>query len=107
MPPVRRDRAAWSPGKEQIVRKYVRRFRETFPKAPPIRKSLVRDVTGWITPHPNRLGADDAQRLNEPLGHVRALAATDRHVQAFGELMNDRRDRQLKEWELLTCEQLL
>ncbi|MFF0142753.1 ISL3 family transposase [Streptomyces sp. NPDC005227] len=87
------------PGKEQIVRKYVHRLRLAFPhQNPPRRKPSVRDVTGWITRHPDRLDADDAQRLKEILARVPALAATVRHVRAFAELMNDRRGRQLKEW---------
>jgi hypothetical protein len=36
-----------------------------------VRKSSVRDVTGWITRHPGRLIADDAQRLEEILARVR------------------------------------
>ncbi|MET7593067.1 transposase [Streptomyces sp. NPDC005534] len=58
----------------------------------------MRDATGWITRHPDRLDADDAQRLKEILARVPALAATARHVRAFAELMSDRRGRQLKEW---------
>jgi transposase len=87
------------PGKEQIVRKYVHRLRLAFPhQAPPRRKPSVRDVTGWITRHPDRLDADDALRLKEILARVPALAAAARHVRAFAELMNDRRGRQLKKW---------
>ncbi|MEY9937649.1 transposase [Streptacidiphilus sp. MAP5-3] len=87
------------PGKEQIVRKYVHRLRLAFPgQDPPRRKPSVRDVTGWLTRHPDRLDADDAQRLKEILARVPALAATSRHVRAFAELMNNRRGRQLKGW---------
>ncbi|WP_028808672.1 hypothetical protein [Streptomyces canus] len=75
------------PGKEQIVRKYVHRLRLAFPhQAPPRRRRSVRDVTGWLTRHPDRLDADDAQRLKELLARVPVLAATSRH------------GRQLKEW---------
>jgi transposase len=87
------------PGKEQIVRKYVHRLRLAFPRQdPPRRRPSVRDVTGWITRHPDRLDADDAHRLKEILARVPALAAAARHVRAFADLMNDRRGRQLKEW---------
>ncbi|MED7947407.1 transposase [Streptomyces sp. BE303] len=87
------------PGKEQIVRKYVHRLREAFPRQdPPRRKPSVRDVTGWITRHPDRLDADDAQRLKEILARVPALAATAEHVRNFAELMSNRRGRQLKQW---------
>jgi transposase len=86
------------PGK-QIVREYVHRLRLTFPhQDPPRRRPSVRDVTGWITRHPDRLDAEDAQRLKEIPARVPPLAAAARHVRAFAELMNDRRGRQLKEW---------
>jgi transposase len=87
------------PGQEQIIRVYVRQLRETFPhQDPPRRKPSVRDVTGWITRHPDRLDADDAQRLKEILARVPALARTAEHVPSFAELMNDRRGHQLKDW---------
>ncbi|MGW3152131.1 ISL3 family transposase [Streptomyces sp. NPDC001177] len=87
------------PGKEQIVRKYVHRLREAFPRQdPPRRKPSVRDVTRWITRHPDRLDADDAQRLKEILARCPALATTAEHVRAFAELMNNRRGRHLKDW---------
>ncbi|MFE0460201.1 ISL3 family transposase [Kitasatospora sp. NPDC058965] len=86
-------------GKEQIVRRYVHRLREAFPRQnPPRRKPSVRDVTRWITRHPDRLDADDAQRLKEILARVPALAATAEHVRSFAELMNHRRGRHLKQW---------
>jgi hypothetical protein len=96
---VRGDPAARIPGQEQIIRVYVRQLRETFPhQDPPRRKPSVRDVTGWITRHPDRLDADDAQRLKEILARVPALARTAEHVPSFAELMNDRRGHQLKDW---------
>ncbi len=58
----------------------------------------MRDVTGWITRHPDRLNSDDTQQLKEILARVPALARTSEHVRAFAELMNDRRGHQLKDW---------
>ncbi|WP_434095581.1 ISL3 family transposase [Streptomyces goshikiensis] len=87
------------PGQEQIVRKYVHQLREAFPhQEPPRRKPSVRDVTSWITRHPDRLDAQQAQRLKQILARVPELARTTEHVRAFAELMNDRRGRQLKDW---------
>jgi transposase len=87
------------PGQEQVVRRYLHELREAFPrKAPPRRKPSVRDVTGWITRHPDRLDADDAQQLKEILARVPALASTVEHVRAFAELMNNLRGHQLKDW---------
>ncbi|WP_053169172.1 hypothetical protein [Streptomyces virginiae] len=86
------------PGKEQIVRKYVHRLREAFPRQdPPRRKPSVRDVTRWITRHPDRLDADYAQRLKEILARVPALASTAEHVCSFAKLMNQRRGRHLNQ----------
>ncbi|QHA02072.1 ISL3 family transposase [Streptomyces broussonetiae] len=87
------------PGQEQIVRVYIRQLREAFPhQDPPRRKPSVRDVTGWITRHPDRLDDADAQQLKEILARVPALARTADHVRDFAELMNDRRGHQLKDW---------
>ncbi|MFF2548719.1 ISL3 family transposase [Kitasatospora sp. NPDC058063] len=87
------------PGQEQIVRVYVRRLREAFPhQDPPRRKPSVRDVTSWITRHPDRLPTDAGQQLKEILARVPALATTAEHVRVFAELMNERRGRELKEW---------
>lgn len=87
------------PGQEQIVRRYVHRLREAFPRQdPPRRKPSVRDVTGWITRHPDRLDSEHAQQLKEILTRVPALARTTEHVRAFAELMNERRGRELKDW---------
>ncbi|WP_395292207.1 ISL3 family transposase [Kitasatospora hibisci] len=75
------------PGQEQIVRVYVRRLREAFPNQdPPRRKASVRDVTSWITRHPDRLRDEDAQQLKEVLARVPVLATTTEHVRAFAEL---------------------
>nr|WP_285440785.1 transposase [Streptomyces sp. ISL-94] len=77
----------------------VRRLRETFPHAdPPRRKPSVRDVTGWITHHPDSLDEDKTQRLKEILDRCPALDPTARHVRSFAELMNNRRGQELKDW---------
>ncbi|MFC4591854.1 ISL3 family transposase [Sphaerisporangium corydalis] len=87
------------PGQEQIVRQYVHRLREAFPhQAPRRRTPSVRDVTSWITRHPDRLKADDAQQLKQILARVPELARTAEHVRAFAELMNNRRGHKLKDW---------
>lgn len=87
------------PGQEQIVRVYVRQLREAFPRQhPPRREPSVRDVTGWITRHPDRLTDDDTRQLKEILARIPALASITEQVRAFAELMNDRRGHQLKDW---------
>lgn len=52
-------------GGESVVKKYVHRLREAFPLDPPRKTPSVRDVTGWLTRHPDRLTDDQAQRLKE------------------------------------------
>ncbi|MFI0206890.1 MULTISPECIES: ISL3 family transposase [Streptomyces] len=86
-------------GQEQIVRKYVHRLREAFPnQPPPRRKTSVRDVTSWITRHPDRLGEDQAQRLKDVLARCPDLDRTAEHTRAFAELMNNRHGHRLKDW---------
>ncbi|MFK4272467.1 transposase [Streptomyces milbemycinicus] len=87
------------PGQEQVVRKYVHQLRIAFPRQDsPRRKPSVRDVTSWITRHPDRLDDDDAQRLKDILARCPALACAAEHVRNFAELMNHRRGRHLKTW---------
>ncbi|MEU9057170.1 hypothetical protein AB0D37_43590, partial [Streptomyces sp. NPDC048384] len=45
-------------GGESVVKKYVARLREAFPLDPPRKAPSVRDVTGWLTLHPDRLTDD-------------------------------------------------
>ncbi|WP_260463709.1 helix-turn-helix domain-containing protein [Streptomyces sp. TRM72054] len=86
------------PGGESVVKRYVQRLREAFPHDDPPRKApSVRDVTSWITRHPDRLHDDQAQQLKH-LARCPALGRTAEHVRAFAELMNDRRGRDLGQW---------
>ncbi|MFE4583258.1 transposase [Streptomyces chartreusis] len=97
--PVRGDPAARIPGQGTNRPQYVHRLRGAFPRQdPPRRKPSVRDVTRRITRHPDRLDADDAQRLKEILARWPPPATTADHVRAFAELMNSRRGQRLKDW---------
>lgn len=62
----------------------------------------MRDVTGWLTRHPDRLTDDQAQRLNAILARCPALDRTAHHVRSFAELMNNRQGRDLNQW--ITCD---
>ncbi|MDH6115360.1 transposase [Kitasatospora sp. MAP12-15] len=87
------------PGGEQVVKAYVRRLREAFPHSdPPRRKPSTRDVTSWITRHPDSLDEDQSQRLKEVLARCPALDRTAQHVRVFAELMNNRRGHELRDW---------
>ncbi|MBT1187766.1 ISL3 family transposase [Streptomyces sp. CJ_13] len=86
-------------GQEQIVRKYVHRLREAFPnQASPRRKTSVRDVTSWITRHPDNLDEDQAQRLKDILERCPELDRTAEHTRVCAELMNNRYGHRLKAW---------
>ncbi|MFJ1990863.1 transposase [Streptomyces asiaticus] len=87
------------PGSEEVVKKYVRELREAFPHQDPLRKSpSVRDVTSWITRHPDSLKDDQAQQLKAILTRCPELGRTAEHVRAFAELMNNRQGRHLGTW---------
>ncbi|GHC72934.1 ISL3 family transposase [Streptomyces cinnamoneus] len=86
-------------GGSTIVRQYARRFREAFPHDDVPRKPpSVRDVTSWITRHPDSLDADQAQQLKDVLARCPALDRTAEHVRAFADLMNNRNGHQLHHW---------
>ncbi|MFF4364337.1 transposase [Streptomyces sp. NPDC001604] len=77
----------------------MQRLREAFPHDDPPRKApSVRDVTSWITPHPDRLDDDQAQQFKQILARCPALGRTAEPVRAFAELMNDRRGQDLGQW---------
>ncbi|MFF3787835.1 hypothetical protein [Streptomyces sp. NPDC001933] len=53
----------------------------------------MRNVTSWLTRHPDRLTDDQAQQLKAILARCPALDRTAHHVRAFAELMNNRQGR--------------
>ncbi|MFJ6837938.1 transposase [Streptomyces sp. NPDC091209] len=69
-----------------------------FPLDPPRKAPSVRDVTGWLTRHPERLAIDQAQRLRAILARRPARDRTADHVCAFAELMHNRQGRDLDQW---------
>ena len=86
------------PGCATVVRRYVRQLRAAFPHDPPRTNPSVREVTSWITRHPDRLDTDQTQRLKEILDRCPALARTAHHVRSFAELMNNRDGQHLQDW---------
>ncbi|MFM9477361.1 MULTISPECIES: ISL3 family transposase [Streptomyces] len=85
-------------GGESVVKKYVAKLRENFPHDPPRKAPSTRDVTSWLTRHPDRLTDDQAQQLKTILTRCTALDRTSHHVRAFAELMNDRQGKHLDQW---------
>lgn len=87
------------PGSEEVVKKYARELREAFPQQDsPRKRPSVRDVTSWITRHPDSLNDDQARQLKAILARCPELGRTAEHVRAFAELMNNRQGRGLGAW---------
>jgi transposase len=82
-----------------VVRRYVHQLREAFPQADlPRRPPSVRDVTSWLTRHPDHLDDDKAQQLKAVLGRCPELDEAAQHVRSFAELMNNRDGHRLGQW---------
>jgi len=77
----------------------VRPFRAlgTAPPAAPA-PPKVRHITSWLLQHPDRLDADDQQRLNDVLARCPHLAALAGHVTGFAELLTGRHGERLDAW---------
>ncbi|MEU3756659.1 transposase [Streptomyces olivoreticuli] len=76
-------------------RQYLR-LREAFQHDDPPRRQLsARDVTSWITHHPDSLNTAQAQQLKDILARCPELDRAAGHVRTFVGLMNKRQDRQL------------
>lgn len=87
-------------GGESVVKEYVRQLRESFPHTdrPPRRHPSVREVTSWITRHPDRIADHQTERLRGVLGRCPELEKTAHHVQIFAELMTSHHGDQLEKW---------
>jgi transposase len=87
-------------GGEGVVKEYVRRLRKAIPheNRPLFRHPSVREVTSWITRHPDRVTDHQAERLTAILGRCPALEKTAHHVRTFAELMAMRHGDRLEEW---------
>ncbi|MEW2402018.1 transposase [Streptomyces sp. NPDC046862] len=82
-----------------VVRRYVHQLREAFPQAdPPRRPPSVRDVTSWLTRHPDHLDEDRTQQLKTVLSRCPELDQAAQHVRSFAELMNNRNGHRLGQW---------
>lgn len=88
------------PGGELAVQRYLRRFRtgrgfaaHTGPKPP-----SVREATGWIMTHPDRLHAENAAALTGILDRDKDLRRLTAHVRAFAAMMNALHGHRLETW---------
>jgi transposase len=58
----------------------------------------IRQVTGWLTRHPDSLTEDDKLGLKPILNHCPQLQAAADHVRAFGEMLTNLRGHKLLDW---------
>jgi len=80
-----------------VVRSYLNEHRpagKPLPQVPP----TVRDVTGWITRHPDSLTGDDRPRLNAVLDRCPELNAASGQVRAFAVMMAQLTGQDLPQW---------
>ncbi|WP_443042449.1 transposase [Streptomyces sp. B21-101] len=80
-----------------MVRAHIVTLRGAPCDAPP-RPPTVRQVTGWLTRHPNALSEDDRAGLKDVLARCPELDTAAGHVRDFGEILTDRRGSTLPTW---------
>jgi transposase len=92
-------RALGYPGCYTTVRAYLQPFR-TVATVPPVLLGppKVRQVTAWMLHHPDNRTADEQIRLKQVLANCTHLAATARHVSAFGEMISSLHGDRLDNW---------
>ncbi|MFE0153550.1 ISL3 family transposase [Nonomuraea sp. NPDC059007] len=87
-------------GSRRTVRRYLEPFRCGAPhRTSPVLNPTVREVTRWVTSHPDHLTDDEKDRLAAILERSPQLTALDKHVTAFAQMMANRTGRiALKPW---------
>jgi len=86
-------------GSKRSARRYLQPLRATLtapviPPPPP----TVREVTRWITSHPDHLTGDETARISQIKARSVQLSATAGHVTAFAEMMTGRHGERLPAW---------
>jgi transposase len=86
-------------GSKRPVRRCLQPLRAalTAPVLPPPPPS-VREVTRWITSHPDHLADEDKARLSQVKARSTKLSAAAGHVTAFAEMMAGRHGERLPAW---------
>jgi transposase len=87
-------------GGELAVQRYLRRFRAGRGHAPVPgpKPPTVREVTGWIMTHPDRLDPADAEHLRQARRHDRDLDRLTRLVRRFATMMSELSGADLEQW---------
>lgn len=86
-------------GSDKTVRRYLQPFRAglTAPAPVPVAPS-VRQVTGWLTRHPESLDEDERLHRKAVLTRSPALAVTAEHVSQFAQILTGLHGDQLAGW---------
>lgn len=86
-------------GSDKTVRRYLQPFRAamTAPPAVPLAPS-VRQVTGWLTRHPDSLDEDERLQRKAVLTRSPALTTTARQVSEFAQMLTGRHGDKLDDW---------
>jgi transposase len=86
-------------GSKRSARRYLQPLRAalTTPVLPPP-PLTVREVTRWITSHPDHLTDDETAQLGQVKARSTQLSATAGHVTAFAEMMTGRHGERLPGW---------
>ena len=86
-------------GSGKTVRRYRQPFRAslTAPAPVPVAPS-IRQVTGWLTRHPDSLDEDERLQRKAILTRSPALTATARHVSEFAQMLTGRHGDRLQDW---------
>ena len=86
-------------GSKRSVRRYLQPLRAalTTPVLPPP-PPTVREVTRWITSHPDHLTDEETAKLSQVKARSVQLNATAGHITAFAELMTGRHGEHLPAW---------
>ncbi|MEV4751695.1 ISL3 family transposase [Streptosporangium sp. NPDC049248] len=86
-------------GSYSLVRDYLDDHHERLalaPIAPPA--PTVRQVTSWLTRHPDSLTEDDKLQLKPILDHCPELRAASGHIRVFGEMLTELSGHDLPAW---------
>lgn len=84
-------------GNYQIISDYLRPRRRRIRVVGPAPPGL-RQVTGWIMRHPDRLSESERKQLTEVLARCPELAAAHRLVRSFAAILSTRTGHHLKDW---------
>jgi len=86
-------------GSKRSARRYLQPLRSSLARpVPPPPPPSVREVTRWITSHPDNLTDDEKAQLSQVKARSAKLRAAAGHVTAFAEMMTGRHGERLLAW---------